>query len=562
MNLKTFRRRYRLQLFRLGRLGKLRLLALLAILVCAIGLHLTVAVRLADEQPGDSKVYVQLARNIIEQGVFSSASTGPYAPTLIRMPGYPLFLAGVFEIGGLGNVMAVRVVQSLLFSLTCLLVAFIASEWIEERRSKPKAFAVAFVLAAFCPFMAIYSAVILTETVTMFLLAATILSATYAIKTRTFVRSAILWGISGLMAGTNVLFRPDAGLFAFGLGLTIAFSIFWGRGGFTARIWDRFKKGIVFSAMFAVPLVPWTIRNERVFGVFQPLAPAHAEMPGETVPLGYYAWLRTWLDDSKYIDPLIWRLEINRLRIEDVPQTAFSSDEEKQKISALFDRYNNSDPEHPFIRPRATPDDSDSSDDDDDAEVNDQNDAGGDETSGDHDAGPELDLKITPEVDAEFAAIAAERIEAHPWRYYLVLPAKRAATMWFDTHSDSYPFNGELFPLTDLDESQGQQYWLPLFGALTILYTMLSFGGLFILLLRRGRPRLWFFLVLAISLPRILFFGTIENPEPRYFVELFIPATILGAIFLACTQLTRGTGAVGVQLDYQGGQEEARLEPV
>jgi len=30
---------------------------------------------------------------------------------------------------------------------------------------------------------------------------------------------------------------------------------------------------------------------------------------------------------------------------------------------------------------------------------------------------------------------------------------------------------------------------------------------------------------------RIMFFGTIENPEPRYFVELFIPAAILSGVF-------------------------------
>jgi len=53
------------------------------------------------------------------------------------------------------------------------------------------------------------------------------------------------------------------------------------------------------------------------------------------------------------------------------------------------------------------------------------------------------------------------------------------------------------------------------------------------------------FLVLAIGLPRIIFFGTIENPEPRYFVELFIPVAILGGLFLTGLRLGRLEQSVG-----------------
>ena len=127
--------------------------------------------------------------------------------------------------------------------------------------------------------------------------------------------------------------------------------------------------------------------------------------------------------------------------------------------------------------------------------------------------------------------------------------------MWFDTHSDSYPFNGELFPLSDLNNDLNQQIWLPLFGALTLLYTVLSFAGcLTLLLVRRARSRLWLFLVLAFSLPRIIFFGTIENPEPRYLVELFIPAAILGGVFLAFVRFRRVSGSVGIEVNYDDTQ--------
>src|SRR5262245_60127170 len=173
----------------------------------------------------------------------------------------------------------------------------------------------------------------------MFFLAATILAATYAFKSHKDKNSFVWWAIAGVAAGLNVLVRPDAGLFAFGIGLTLVFTVFFGREAFALRLKDRFLKGILFSVGFILPLIPWTIRNEAVFGLFQPLSPQHAEMPGEFVPLGYYRWVRTWIDDQAYIDPVLWRLEIQPLRIEDVPEYAFSSAEEKKRVAELFDEY-------------------------------------------------------------------------------------------------------------------------------------------------------------------------------------------------------------------------------
>jgi len=32
-------------------------------------------------------------------------------------------------------------------------------------------------------------------------------------------------------------------------------------------------------------------------------------MPGEFVPRGYLAWLRSWIEDQRYIGPVLWKLE-------------------------------------------------------------------------------------------------------------------------------------------------------------------------------------------------------------------------------------------------------------
>ena len=585
---KGFHRWLRFQLFRVGRLGKLKITAVLVLLAATLVFHLVIALCLANDEAGDSKVYVQIAANVIDHGIYSRDAAAPFTPTFIRTPGYPLFLAGIFKLGGIGNETAVRIVQAFLFWLACIFTGMIAAEWVAPGQ-KTKAFVATFILAGFCPFIAIYTATILSEVPTMFLLAVTILAATYAFKSRKRPHSLVWWGIAGVAAGLNALVRPDAGLFAFGIGLTLVFSIFFRRtkcrsprvskgasgplaGGIESDVppsltvgllhhWpnltDRFVKGIVFSIAFILPLVPWTIRNEAVFGVFQPLSPAHAEMPGEFVPQGYYRWVRTWIDDEAYIDPALWRLEIQPLRIEDVPEYAFSSADEKRRVAELFDAYNSSDPDHPPATKNASnvvADDNntnqaspggDDDDEDDSAATDDngddqENDSDVDQQQADSSTPEEWNLKITPEVDAQFAALARERIARDPWCYYICLPAKRSVSMWFDTHSDWYPFNGELFPLEDLDHKNDQQIWLPMFAGLNLIYTFLSFAGLWALYkMQNTRSMVWLFLVLAIGLPRIVFFGTIENPEPRYLIELFIPAAILGGIFLAVVRSKR-----------------------
>ena len=88
-----FRRRLRLRCSRFRRLGKLRLAVLFLLLATAIGIHAATACHFVDVQPEDSKLYIQLARNWIEQGVFSGESAAPFRPTLIRTPGYTIFLA-------------------------------------------------------------------------------------------------------------------------------------------------------------------------------------------------------------------------------------------------------------------------------------------------------------------------------------------------------------------------------------------------------------------------------------------------------------------------------------
>ena len=138
---------------------------------------------------------------------------------------------------------------------------------------------------------------------------------------------------------------------------------------------------------------------------------------------------------------------------------------------------------------------------------------------------------MTPEIDAGFAQLARERVARHPFRYYVWLPLKRAHSLWFDTHSQYYPFEGDLLPFEDLDHGIQQQYWLPLFAGLTLIYSLLGIaGGWFLWQTRNFGARLGVLLAALMIFIRMGFFASLENPEPRYVVEVFPFLSILGGI--------------------------------
>jgi 4-amino-4-deoxy-L-arabinose transferase-like glycosyltransferase len=556
----------------------------LGLLIVAGIFRIAVAHYLPNDAPDDSKTYARIARNLLEQHSYSDAEAQPYEPTLIRLPGYPLFLAAVYKVFGHGNNGAVRIVQALIDTATCGLIALLAFYWEPDEERKRATAVVALALAAVCPFTAIYSATVLTEVPTMFLAVAMCVAATVAFR-KTFttegteeaqkhqgsLKQALKWWlVTGLLGGAAVLIRPDSGLFVAAIGLTLVVA---GVIQLKQHLRKTFAAGVIFSLAFMLVLTPWTIRNARVFHRFQPLAPAHGEMPGEFVPRGYYSWLRTWLDDERYVAPFLWSLDTDPITMDDVPPQAFDSKEEKNRVATLLEKYNhpdvpqtaNSAPSQPqpsptpqasptqtpanSARSTGTPNSTQknsnpnaNSNAEDTGDENDQNDNSSDQAdepdnpseSAPSEPEPHGPVEMTPEIDAAFAQIARERIARHPFRYYVWLPVARAETMWFDTHSQYWPFEGELLPFEDLDYTHYQHIWLPLFAGLTGLYTLLGgLGGWLLWRSRKSAARRWLLLALLIIFLRLAFFATLENPEPRYVVEFFPFLSVLGGIAIS-----------------------------
>jgi drug/metabolite transporter (DMT)-like permease len=593
-------------------------LVFIAFLILAAGFRISVAHWIPNDSPDDGKMYAQIARNTLEQHVYSHETEAPYDPTLIRLPGYPLFLASIYSVFGHTNNGAVRIVQALIDTGTCALVALLAFYWQPDQKRKRKTSIAALALAAVCPFTTIYAATILTEVTTTFLVMAMLLAVTFAFQDRfegeekgseekrNFSRAIVWWLVAGLCGGLAVLFRPDSGLFALAVGLTLVISAFVWSPTFRRRLFPKqgrlkaelqtnqngvaplSKKlarilvaGSAFSIAFVLVLAPWTIRNARTFHLFQPLAPSHGEMPGEFVPRGYQAWLRTWLDDEAYIAPFLWSLDSEPITIDDVPASAFDSADEKARVAALLDKYNhppgaqpaNSAPPAAASTPTPSPppatgknapdskakptanttpqqnaNANSNENANDSGDEGDQNDNSGDENDNSSDQGDEGDnadeedktsaehgpVEMTPEIDAGFAQLARERIARHQFSYYVWLPLKRAHTMWFDTHSQYWPFEGTLLPLEDLDHTTLQHIWLPLFAVLTGIYTLLGLAGAWVLWdSRKFAARRWLLLsALCIGL-RLVLFSSMENPEPRYLVEFFPFLAVLGGIAIA-----------------------------
>lgn len=522
------------------------------LLTLAFAFRFSIARFLPNDDPFDGKVYAQMARNLLEQHVFSHATEAPFDPSLIRLPGYPFFLAAIYSVAGHSNNTAVRIAQAVIDTASCALVALLAFYWEPDQQRKRLAAVSALALAALCPFSAIYVATILTETATIFLALTTCVLATLAFRSQRSGGSLGLWALTGLIAGTNVFFRPDSGLFAGAIGLTLVGSVLLrSQPGVTIKFRELMRRALqvvtpasAFTLAFCLLLVPWTIRNWRLFHVFQPLAPAHAEMPGEFVPRGYLAWLRTWIDDDRYVGPVLWRLDESPIHIDDFPDQAFDSKQELDRVAALIDKYNHADsdtstagaavPDTPLPQKQTQPTPIPKSSAGQKSQTNEAEDEGesdeADETESDQsDAGDSVEM--TPEIDAAFAQLARERISHSSFRYYFQLPMRRAASLWFDTHSQYYPFEGELLPLDDLDHTTHQHLWLPLFATLTWIYTLLGVAGAW--LLWRSRDfvgRRWVVLAALLILPRIAFFSTLENPEPRYVVEVFPFLAVLGGI--------------------------------
>jgi 4-amino-4-deoxy-L-arabinose transferase-like glycosyltransferase len=327
----------------------------------------------------------------------------------------------------------------------------------------------AFLLAALCPFLADYSAAALTETLEVFFTAAALDFALTALQES----DLLLWaGCGGFCAGA-ILLRPDGGL------LLIAILLYLG--------WITFRKesieltssrtklipaGLLVTVIALLPLVPWTLRNGRTFRRFEPLAPRYANEENEFVPMGFNHWVKTWIADYTSVEEIYWPVPGSPVDPQQLPSRAFDNPQQREHTVRLISEYNNV-------------------------------------------------LHITPELDAGFESVASERIHAHPSRYYCVLPTLRVFDMWLRPRTEMLPCDSRWWEFNDALR------WSVLavaFGVINLAYVLCAAVGWLRTKKAVGIGLLMFFVGL-----RSVFLGTLENPEPRYTLEMFPILIILAA---------------------------------
>jgi len=410
---------------------------------------------------GDSFIYGDIAKNWLQHGTYAMSEDGSLVPTLIRLPGYPLFLVVMWSLFGVEHYTAVLGAQILLDLGTCFVVAGLALETAGERAAR-----IAFALSTLCVFFANYDATPLTEPLAIFFTALGLLGAVKGLARLRTEHWLGWWMVCGFATAASVILRPDGGILLAALGLYL---LLWMTVVGDAR--RVLAAGLLVAAVGLAPLVPWTLRNQRAFGVFQPLAPRFANNPNEYAPTGFYRWVRTWIVDYISVEDIYWHVPGEPVDASKLPDRAFDSALQRAWTRGLFNLYNQS-------------------------------------------------QKLTPELDAQFRSLAEQRITAAPLRYYVWLPLLRVADMWLRPRTEALPLNSRWWEFREdpKDAAIG--------GALGL-------ANLFLMVLAvvgatRGHVRFAGTLLLFIVL-RSAFLSTLENPEPRYVLECYPAVLVLAA---------------------------------
>ena len=410
---------------------------------------------------GDSFIYGDIAKNWMQQGAYALTEDGTFVPTLIRLPGYPLFLVGIWSVFGIEHYTAVMVIQILLDLGTCFVVAALALETVGALAAR-----IAFALSALCVFFANYDATPLTEPLAIFFAALALLGAVKGLARLRQPRWIGWWVVCGLATGAGVILRPDGGILLAAIGLYLFLWMI--VVGDARRV---IAGGLLVAVLGLAPLVPWTIRNHRVFGQFQPLAPRFANNPDEYAPTGFYRWVRTWIVDYISVEDIYWHVPGEEVDAGKLPPRAFDSDIQRAWTRGLFNLYNQS-------------------------------------------------HKITPELDAQFRSLAEQRIAADRLRYYLWLPLLRVADMWLRPRTEALPLNSRWWEFREdpKDSALGG-----VLGAANLALVLLAVIGAL-----RGHVRFAGTMLVWIVL-RSVFLSTLENPEPRYVLECYPAVLVLAA---------------------------------
>jgi len=441
-------------------------------------------------RPGDDDTldYLQLGHNLLHFGIYGMGSGADLSPTMYRLPGYPIFLATFeFLLARLWPntwLNAVFLFQTIADLASGLLLAAFARRHLSDRAAE-----VTLALAMLCPFTAAYAGIAMTECFSIFAIALGLYAAGRALAAqasgdRDLPALTICWlVVAGLASALATLLRPDGIVLFASIGL--GFFLYSIRNRHSIRsspitrpasptspgpsLRGSLAATSIFCLSALLPLVPWTVRNWADFHVFQPLAPRYGD-PGEPSIAGARRWLRTWTIEFVETANVCWNFPGEPIDLASIPARAYDSPQLREQTLALIAEYNQAN-------------------------------------------------SLPPSLDARFAALAAERIHDHPFRYYVALPLLRDADMLLRPRTIEF----------DLDvfwwrwsEHPAQSAWAILLGLINLFYVAAAAWAF----IRRRVP--WVSMLGSYLILRFIVLGAMENPEPRYTIQCF-PILIVAA---------------------------------
>jgi hypothetical protein len=420
----------------------------------------------------DTDVYAELAKNLFHHGTYGIATDGAIIPTLIRLPGYPLFLGSIFALFGEGNFTAVLSTQIGIDLLGCWLIASFVREQVSERAGTISIF-----VAALCPFTAAYSTIALTECLSVFAVSLALWSSGRLLRAQAQGvrdRGALLF--ASLAMAMAMLLRPDGVLVAAAVTAAILWYA-WRQG----RLLVGMKTALLCGVLAVLPVAPWAVRNWRTFHVIQPLAPRRVNDPGEYVTYGFYRWMSTWSADIVSTGNVFWKVGTDTIDVNDLPSRAFDSPAQRAQTAELLAEYN-------------------------------------------------TQRSVTPELDAKFAALAQERVKAHPVLCLVWVPVLRVADMTLRPRTETLGLDADWWRY---DEHHVESVEAVGLGLLNLALVVAALVGV-----ARGRVP-WVAMAVVYVALRCVLLSTMENSEPRYTLEAMPILMACAACAFAGTRVRR-----------------------
>jgi 4-amino-4-deoxy-L-arabinose transferase-like glycosyltransferase len=237
----------------------------------------------------DEIVYLTIARNFVAgDGLILT----PYRKAAFP-PLYPIFLAGLIQTG-FSIFPAVRVIQSILGAVSCLLLVSIVRMIFREddENNGIGSGLVSAGLMAFYPILIFYSARLMTETLVVFLILASVFSLLKGLHSPHWFR----WlSFGGAILGLGILCRPKL------LPLSVL-GVLW-----LFMVRSEKRRFIKSLLSLVVPLIlvimPWEVRNYQVFGKVVPITSAggaNLYMANNTISTGGTIRYRELMEEEDF----------------------------------------------------------------------------------------------------------------------------------------------------------------------------------------------------------------------------------------------------------------------